>query len=149
MLDETEARRHWLSVLARSERAAIEAALAGQEIPEVELLRPAEVGLVMVRGRAGGNGQRFNLGEMPVTRCSVRSASGHVGHGYVQGRDKAHAELTARLDAALQEPARRAALAEAVIKPLASALDDRKKETEAKAAATRVDFFTMVRGESE
>ncbi len=103
----------------------------------------------MVRGRAGGNGQRFNLGELPVTRCSVRSAAGYVGHGYVQGRDKAHAELAAILDAALQEPARRLALTETVIRPLAGALVDQKKAIEAKAAATKVDFFTMVRGESE
>lgn len=149
MVDETKERQTWLSVLARSDRAAIEGLAASHELPQVETLRPAEVGLVMVRGRAGGNGQRFNLGEMPVTRCSVRSASGHVGHGYVQGRDKAHAELAATLDAALQEPGRRAVLTEAVIKPLAAALADQKKAIEAKAAATKVDFFTMVRGESE
>lgn len=148
-MDETRTRQTWLSVLARSKRRAIEEALADQKLPEVELLRPAEVGLVMVRGRAGGNGQRFNLGEMPVTRCSVRSAAGHVGHGYVQGRDKAHAELAARLDAALQEPGRRAALTASVIDPLAAALDHSKKSIASKAAATRVDFFTMVRGESE
>ncbi len=148
-MDETKERQNWLSVLARSDRAAIESLAADQNLPEVETLRPSEIGLVMVRGRAGGNGQRFNLGEMPVTRCSVRSAAGHVGHGYVQGRDKAHANLAATLDAALQEPGRRTALTEAVIEPLAAALADRKKAVEAKAAATKVDFFTMVRGESE
>lgn len=149
MVDEIETRQRWLSVLARSERAAIEKALADETLPDMETLRPAETGLVMVRGRAGGNGQRFNLGEMPVTRCSVRSAAGHVGHGYVQGRDKVHAELAARLDAALQDPAWRGALTEAVIEPLAEALAEEKKTIETKAAATKVDFFTMVRGESE
>lgn len=148
-MDDIKARQTWLSVLARSKRPAIEAALADKTLPDVETLRPAEVGLVMVRGRAGGNGQRFNLGEMPVTRCSVRSAAGHVGHGYVQGRDKAHAELAARLDAALQDAARRQALTDDVIEPLAAALAADKAAIEAKAAATRVDFFTMVRGESE
>jgi alpha-D-ribose 1-methylphosphonate 5-triphosphate synthase subunit PhnG len=148
-LDEIKERQKWLSVLARADRAAIESLTADQDLPDVETLRPAEVGLVMVRGQAGGNGQRFNLGEMPVTRCSVRSLAGHVGHGYVQGRDKAHAELAATLDAALQEPGRRAALTEAVIQPLAEALADQKKAIEAKAAATKVDFFTMVRGQSE
>ena len=148
-MDEIEERQKWLSVLARSDRAAIESLAADQNLPEVETLRPAEIGLVMVRGRAGGNGQRFNLGEMPVTRCSVRSAAGLVGHGYVQGRDKVHAELAATLDAALQEPGRRAALTEAVIEPLASALAEQKNAIESKAAATKVDFFTMVRGESE
>lgn len=148
-LDKTKERQNWLSVLARSDRASIERLARDQDLPEVETLRPAEVGLVMVRGRAGGTGQRFNVGELPVTRCSVRSATGHVGHGYVQGRDKAHAELAATLDAALQEPGRRLSLTEAVIEPLAAALVDQKNAIEAKAAATKVDFFTMVRGESE
>ncbi|MEM8950359.1 MAG: phosphonate C-P lyase system protein PhnG [Pseudomonadota bacterium] len=148
-MDDVSARKTWLSVLAQSERSDIEAALSDYPLPETEVLRPAEVGLVMVRGRAGGNGQRFNLGEMPVTRCSVRNPAGHVGHGYVQGRDKVHAELAARLDAALQEPGRRAALTKAVIKPLAAALARDKETIEAKAAATKVDFFTMARGESE
>ena len=148
MLDETRERQNWLSVLARSDRTAIESLAAGQDLPAVETLRPAEIGLVMVRGRAGGNGQRFNLGEMPVTRCSVKSAAGHVGHGYVQGRDKVHAELTATLDAALQDAGRRQALIDAVIRPLTAVLDEKKATIEAKAAATKVDFFTMVRGES-
>ncbi|MEM7044388.1 MAG: phosphonate C-P lyase system protein PhnG [Pseudomonadota bacterium] len=148
-MDDIKLRQTWLSVLAKSRRSDIEAALADQKLPEIEVLRPAEIGLVMVRGRAGGNGQRFNLGEMPVTRCSVRSAAGRVGHGYVQGRDKRHAELAATLDAALQEAGRRPALMEAVIEPLQAVLANNKSTIEAKAAATKVDFFTMARGESE
>jgi alpha-D-ribose 1-methylphosphonate 5-triphosphate synthase subunit PhnG len=148
-VDETKARQAWLSVLARSDRSAIERLVTGQSLPDVEALRPPEIGLVMVRGRAGGDGQRFNLGEMPVARCSVRSEGGYVGHGYVQGRDKAHAELAARLDAALQDPGRRAALTASVIKPLEAALVEKRRAIEAKAAATKVDFFTMARGESE
>lgn len=148
-MDEVKVRQRWLSVLAKSDRRSIEDALGDHALPDAEMLRPAEVGLVMVRGRAGGNGQRFNLGEMPVTRCSVRSTAGHVGHGYVQGRDKAHAELAARLDAALQEAGRRQALIDEVVEPLAATLVRHKKSIEAKAAATKVDFFTMVRGESE
>ena len=148
-MEGTRERQRWLSILAKSKRSVIEEALGNHPLPDMEMLRPAEIGLVMVRGRAGGNGQRFNLGEMPVTRCSVKSAAGHVGHGYVQGRDKQHAELAAKLDAALQEAGRRPALMEAVIEPLAAALVGEKKAIEAKAAATKVDFFTMVRGESK
>ncbi|MGH1481252.1 MAG: phosphonate C-P lyase system protein PhnG [Geminicoccales bacterium] len=148
-MDDINERKAWLSILAQSERSAIEAALGDHALPETETLRPAEIGLIMVRGRAGGNGQRFNLGEMPVTRCSVRSKAGHVGHGYVQSRDKQHAELTAKLDAALQEPGRRAALTKAVIEPLSAALARKKEEIASKAAATKVDFFTMARGKSE
>ena len=148
-MSEKLTRQAWLSILAKSKRSDIEAALGDRTLAEAERLRPPEVGLVMVRGRAGGTGQRFNLGEMPVTRCSVRDADGRVGHGYVQGRDKAHAELVARLDAALQDPGRREALTTSVIAPLQAALARDKKMIEARAAATKVDFFTMVRGENE
>jgi len=96
----------------------------------------------MVRGRAGGDGAAFNLGEMTVTRCAVRLGD-VVGHAYVAGRDKRQAELAALLDAALQDPARRPALMAKVIAPLA-AHQQAKHEAEArKAAATRVDFFAM------
>jgi alpha-D-ribose 1-methylphosphonate 5-triphosphate synthase subunit PhnG len=96
----------------------------------------------MVRGRAGGDGAPFNLGEMTVTRCAVRLGDA-VGHAYVAGRDKRQAELAALVDAALQDPSRHAALMDAVIAPLA-ARQQAERETEArKAAATRVEFFTM------
>ena len=115
--------------------------------PGLVLLRQAEIGLVMARGRAGGTGQRFNLGEITVTRCAVRSADGHVGHGYVAGRDKRKAELVASFDALLQAPERRAALLARVVEPLAAVQASQRASQARKAAATRVDFFTLVRGE--
>ena len=36
----------------------------------------------VVRGRVGATGAAFNLGEMTVTRASVRLASGNVGHAF-------------------------------------------------------------------
>src|SRR5919109_46754 len=117
-----------------------------KEQPALTLLRQPETGLVMARGRAGGTGQRFNLGEITVTRCAVQSADGHVGHGYVAGRDKRKAELVASFDALLQAPARRAALLSQVIEPLAAAQAAARATTARKAAATRVEFFTLVRG---
>ncbi|HYZ32278.1 MAG TPA: phosphonate C-P lyase system protein PhnG, partial [Crenalkalicoccus sp.] len=115
-------RRHWMGVLARAGAAEIEAQLAAlPPLPPHQRLRGPETGLVMVRGRQGGDGAPFNLGEMTVTRCSVRLEGGAVGHGYVAGRDARQAELAAALDAALQDPARREALLEAVIAPLAAA----------------------------
>jgi alpha-D-ribose 1-methylphosphonate 5-triphosphate synthase subunit PhnG len=101
----------------------------------------------MARGRAGGTGQRFNLGEITVTRCAVQSADGHIGHGYVAGRDKRKAELVASFDALLQAPAQRAALLSQVIEPLAAAQAAARATTARKAAATRVEFFTLVRGD--
>ena len=140
--DQTE-RQRWMSVLARAERAAIEACLAETApLPPHTRLRGPEVGLVMLRGRAGGGGAAFNLGEMTVTRCTVR-AEGVVGHATIAGRDGAKAELAARLDAALQTQARAEALHRAVIAPLAAREAGRRAALAARAAATRVDFFTL------
>lgn len=112
-----------------------------------DVVRPAEHGSVMVRGRAGGTGQLFNVGEMTVTRCTVRSHAGAVGHGYVAGRNSEHAEAAARLDAVFQEldPDR----AEPLVIELERAIAERSRAQQQKSAPTRVDFFTMARGENE
>jgi len=142
--DDNVARQRWMSVLARADSASITACLAeAPTLPACTTLRGPESGLVMLRGRAGGGGQKFNLGEMSVTRCTVRSADGFIGHAYVQGRDAGQAELAARIDAALQDPARRPALEQAVIVPLATAQQQARAAAAARAAATRVQFFTM------
>lgn len=122
--------------------------LAGREtLPDhVELRRP-ETGLVMVRGRIGGSGAPFNVGEMTVTRCSIRLAEGTVGHGYVPGRSQDHARLAAILDAMLQQTEGGRALFERIIVPLEERGEARQREASVKSAATRVDFFTMVRGD--
>ncbi len=140
-------RQRWMSVLAKAPTADLEAAwdeLGAQ--PTYDLLRRPETGLVMVRGRAGGVGAQFNLGEMTVTRCSVRLADGRVGHAYVGGRDRRKSELAAVFDAMLQDDAMRPELESSLITPLSDAQEQRRADVRAKAAATRVDFFTMVRG---
>lgn len=116
-------------------------------MPDFRWLRAPEVGAVMVRGRAGGTGAPFNLGEMTVTRCALElSKSGAVGHAYVQGRDKAKAQQAAVLDALMQtdQAARVRAI---VLEPLADEMAGVKATRAAKAAATKVEFFTLVRGE--
>ncbi len=75
------------------------------------VLRGPEAGLVMVRGRTGGGGAPFNLGEMTTTRCTVRTDAGFVGHAYVAGRDERLAEVAALADALLQDPERQAGIA--------------------------------------
>ncbi|MDP1587770.1 MAG: phosphonate C-P lyase system protein PhnG [Prosthecobacter sp.] len=145
---EQSARRRWMSALARAPRERLEAAWA--ELGEGEKythLRPPETGLVMTRGRAGGNGQRFNLGEVTVTRAAVKLAFGEVVHAYVAGRDKRHAELAAAFDALLQRQERHDVIERELIEPLISNLTAARHEVALKAAATKVDFFTMVRGE--
>ncbi|MBO6782115.1 MAG: phosphonate C-P lyase system protein PhnG [Alphaproteobacteria bacterium] len=146
--DPNAARKRWMSVLSRAGRDALEDAYERLDAaPGYGLLRPPETGLVMVQGRANGTGQRFNAGEMTVTRCSVRLGDGSVGHAYVAGRDRRHAELAALFDALLQDPARSADLERDVIVPLARVQQDARERTRRKSAATKVDFFTMVRGE--
>ena len=112
--------------------------------PEFTFLRPPETGLVMTRGRVGGTGNPFNLGEMTVTRCSVRLDNGTIGHGYVSGRDKRHAELCAVIDAVMQGDAEQR-LDDALITPLERQLSEKKAQHAHKAAATKVEFFTMSR----
>jgi alpha-D-ribose 1-methylphosphonate 5-triphosphate synthase subunit PhnG len=103
----------------------------------------------MVRGRVGGDGQRFNLGELPVVRAAVRIKDGIVGVGYVAGRNHDHAELAALADAMVQDEAWRERLEDGVLAPLAAELTERKDADGRRAAATRVDFFTMVRTRAE
>ncbi|GGX43204.1 hypothetical protein GCM10007385_08850 [Tateyamaria omphalii] len=141
------ARKAWLSVLAKAPAAHLADLWikAGLD-PAHDVLRAPEIGAVMVRGRAGAVGAPFNLGEMTITRCSVRLATGEVGHGHVQGRDKNHAKQAALTDALMQTSEAKAVEAQ-IITPLLKAAERRRATRAAKAAATKVDFFTMVRGE--
>lgn len=142
-------RRRWMGVLARAERGELEQAWAGlPERPTHRFMRAPEIGLVMVQARAGGSGDPFNLGEMTVTRCALRLDSGAVGFGYVQGRDRRRAELAAAFDALLQTPDRREGVLSDVIGKLAAAQAERRALRSRKAAATKVEFFTMVRGDN-
>lgn len=142
-----EQRKAWMGTLAKARPAELAALWtdAGTE-PGFDWLRAPEIGGVMVRGRMGGTGQPFNLGETAVTRCALKLESGAVGHAYVQGRDKEKARIAAMVDALMQTDA--AGEIEArILVPLRDAEAKRKTERAAKAAATKVDFFTLVRGE--
>jgi alpha-D-ribose 1-methylphosphonate 5-triphosphate synthase subunit PhnG len=107
------------------------------------MLRRPEAGLVMVRGRIGGGGAPFNLGEMTATRCTVRTDDGLVGHAYVAGRNERLAEVAALADALLQDPQRQTGIMRDVVEPLAAAQQAKRDAVAAKAAATRVQFFAM------
>mgnify|MGYP002861834467 FL=1 len=117
-------------------------------LPVHDLLRAPEAGAVMVQGRFGGTGAAFNLGEMTVTRCSVRLADGAVGHAWVQGRDKGHAVRAAVVDALMQTGSA-AEVADRILAPLAAEAQAERARRTQKAAETKVEFFTMVRGEDQ
>ena len=146
--EQIESRRQWMAVLANADFQTLENLWNRvADKPSFETLRRPETGLVMVRGRMGGKGSAFNLGEATVTRCSVRSSTGFTGHSYLLGRNHNHAQIAAQVDAMMQEEGHRPVLEDELLKPLD---DERQANAEierAKTAATKVDFFTMVRGE--
>ena len=137
-----------MSILAKSSSRELEDAWQEMlEKPKYKHLQKPETGGIMVRGRAGGSGIRFNLGEVTATRCTIQIVKGHVGSAYVMGRDHRHAELAAIFDALLQDPLHHPEISSKVVSRLKVSCDKRKEEISKKSAATKVDFFTMVRGE--
>jgi alpha-D-ribose 1-methylphosphonate 5-triphosphate synthase subunit PhnG len=140
-------RKAAMAVLADSDAAEISGRLAAIALPAHENLREPENGLVMVRGRIGGDGAPFNLGEATVSRAAVRLATGEVGFGYTLGRDGAKARMIALCDAMVQSEQFAGAVEVQVIAPLRAAIMAERNRKAAEAAATRVDFYTLVRGE--
>ncbi|MFC5740439.1 phosphonate C-P lyase system protein PhnG [Dyella tabacisoli] len=141
------ARAQWMSLLAQAEPAELAAAMEAFALPaDITWLRPPQTGLYMLRGRVGGTGPQFNLGEITVTRCSVQVGT-RIGHAWVRGGHTRHAELAAYADALLQDNEQRPRLSERVLEPLRLALQARREAASRKAAASKVEFFTVVRGE--
>jgi alpha-D-ribose 1-methylphosphonate 5-triphosphate synthase subunit PhnG len=143
-----EARRKAMACFARATRdelqVPIERRWPGLEIVD---LKPVETGLVMLRGRMGGEGAPFNLGEATVSRAVVQLADDKRGYGHVLGRDRGRARLAAIADALWQQDEAQALVEADIVAPVAARLAAEKAETRARSAATKVDFFTLVRGE--
>jgi len=143
-------RREWMALLARAPIDLLEPALGGHARATPQWLRMPETGLMMVQGRAGGMGERFNLGEVTVTRCALRlpdAAPGQaaVGVAYVMGRSHRQARLAALADALLQDPAQQAALDAALLTPVRAHLAQLRADRQARAQSTKVEFFTVAR----
>ncbi|MEM6254903.1 MAG: phosphonate C-P lyase system protein PhnG [Cyanobacteria bacterium P01_D01_bin.156] len=141
-------RAAWMAVLAKAPLELLEQCVATlEQLPEYGFLRSPETGLTMVRGRAEGTGQPFNLGEMTLTRCVIQLGD-MTGFGYVAGRSKRHAELAALCDGLLQHPDWQNQVQAKVIAPLQTAIQKMYQDQTAEVESTRVNFFTMLRGES-
>jgi len=110
-------------------------------------LRPAEIGMVMLRASVNGNGAAFNMGEATAARCSVQMDSGEIGSAYILGRNKAHAELAAIIDGEMQRGDWNQQISQQLLEPLAELEKSRQNQRQQKAAKTKVDFFTLLRGE--
>lgn len=141
-------RRAVMAVLAEATCAELTGGLeAIGPLPAHSELRAPENGLVMVRGRIGGDGAPFNIGEATVSRAVVRLVTGEIGFGYVLGRDRAKARLIALCDALVQTHAYDAAVENGVVAPIRARLEAAREVDARRVAATKVDFFTLVRGE--
>jgi alpha-D-ribose 1-methylphosphonate 5-triphosphate synthase subunit PhnG len=142
-------RQRWLSVLAHSSAALLETHWQALNLqPAYTLIRPAEIGLTRLQARMGATGKRFVMGDATVTRAVVQLSDGTLGYSYLLGRDKAHAELCALLDALLQQPETRQLLEEKIITPLAAWRDEQRQLRAREIASSKVDFFTLVRGDN-
>jgi alpha-D-ribose 1-methylphosphonate 5-triphosphate synthase subunit PhnG len=141
-------RREAMALLAESSAAEIANHLdAVGPLPPHEDVRSGESGIVMVRGRIGGDGAPFNFGEATVSRAAVRLATGEIGYGYVLGRDRTKARLIAVCDALVQREQHYPTLEQRVFAPLRSRLEAIRELDSQRVAATKVEFFTLVRGE--
>ena len=146
---DTSTRQRWMRVLAHSQPAALAARMNALALaPGYDLLRAPEIGLVQIQARMGGTGARFFAGDATLTRAAIRLHSGTLGYGYVLGRDKAHAERCAVIDALLQEPPHFQTLMETLISPLEADRAARLAARQAEVNTSRVDFFTLVRGDN-
>ena len=146
MKHQTE-RQAWMKILAKSSVVDLERQVQTLgKLPEYSFLRSPEIGLTMVRGRAGGKGKVFNLGEMTITRCVVKILD-TIGFGYVGGRSKRHAELAAVCDGLLQQNEWSFTVQNRVIQPLQTIIQQKQEKQQRQTETTKVEFFTMLRGE--
>ena len=146
--NERSPRQQWMSVLAQA--TVLELEQVWQDLappPRYQWLRQPESGLTLIRARVGNTGSLFNVGEMTLTRASV-VVNEVVGHAYLKGSNKRQAELAALFDALLQQDAYQAYLMEYLIQPIQQRLQAEREQRQADIAATKVDFYTLVRGES-
>lgn len=142
-------RQAWMALLARAPQALLEQGLATHLPAKPQWLRRPETGLMMVQGRAGGTGERFNLGEITVTRCALRlneaGSDSPVGVAYVLGRSHRQAQMAAMADALLQEPDWQEQLESCLLEPIRQHLKAQHAYRQQRAQSTRVDFLTMAR----
>ena len=142
-------RPDWMALLARAPMPVLEVALAPHSVAPPRWLRAPETGLMMVQGRAGGTGERFNLGEVTVTRCALRppgaTQQDPVGVAYVMGRSHRHAQLAALADAMLQDPLQQPALEVQLLQPVRDHLAKEQARRQLRVQSTKVEFFTVAR----
>lgn len=147
MTDVTQ-RSLWISTLAQSQYAELVEHWQATELePSYQVIRQPEIGLAQVRARMGSTGNSFNMGDVTITRAAVKLDTGEMGYSYLCGRNKPHAELAAVIDGMLQSSVHHQALINQIIEPLAALKFERDQQRAKEVATSKVDFFTLVRGE--
>ncbi|MEH0874784.1 phosphonate C-P lyase system protein PhnG [Pectobacterium cacticida] len=147
-MSELTQRQHWMSILAHSDPAELKEHWGRLDFPaSYQLLRPTQIGLIQLQGRMEVDGPRFIVGDMTVTRAAVQLEDGTCGYSYIAGRNKSHAELCAWIDALLQTQACFHEIWDRIITPLADVQRAHRERLQHEVAASRVNFFTLVRGE--
>lgn len=150
-------RPQWMRLLALAPEGTLRDLLQplAQAVSYTFLRRP-EAGLLMVEGKTDGT--RFNLGEMFVTRCAVSlshppAQAGEPGrpvqgYAWICGNRPRHAELAALGDALMQLPGYATRLRADLFDHLRDLEKQEAAEGERQIAPTRVNFFTLARGEN-
>jgi alpha-D-ribose 1-methylphosphonate 5-triphosphate synthase subunit PhnG len=148
-MDASQQRKIWMSVLARAAFSDLQTQWVTLDLPLpiFQVIRPAEIGLAQVRARMGGGGRQFNMGDVTLTRAVVKLDSGEMGYSYLQGRNKQHAELAAIIDGLMQTSEYQERLTRELITPLAALKAEQEQLRQQQVASSKVDFFTLVRGE--
>ncbi|OEF28979.1 phosphonate C-P lyase system protein PhnG [Vibrio rumoiensis] len=141
-------RQQWMSTLATADFDQLTTLWQAQHYtPDYQLIRAPEIGLAQVQARMGGTGNRFNVADITVTRCVVKLASGDLGYSYLSGRNKPHAQLAAVIDGLMQSETYQQELMLSIIKPLQMSREKKHTQRQQQVASSKVDFFTLVRGD--
>lgn len=143
-------RRNWMALLSRAPIELLESTIGVYADDTLQWLRAPETGLMMVQARIGGTGERFNLGEVTVTRCALRAfnkahTTATVGVAYVTGRSHRRAQLAAIADAMLQDEMAHAELQKTLLAPTREHLVRLRTQRYERAQSTKVEFFTVAR----
>ncbi|PKH22694.1 phosphonate C-P lyase system protein PhnG [Enterobacterales bacterium CwR94] len=148
-MDALTARQRWMSVLAHSQPERLQHYWQALDLhPNYHCLRAPETGLTRLQGRMGGTGRRFIVGDTTVTRAVVQLEDGTCGYSYVIGRHKTHAELCALIDALLVQANAEHPIHHQLIAPLAAEREEQRALRAREIATSKVDFFTLVRGDN-
>lgn len=142
-------RQEWISLLGSADPEWLQEQKDALD-PELDLepdymVRP-ETGMIMMQARQDGEGPRFNLGEVTVTRCILKLDQ-VMGYAMIMGSDLRHAELAALFDALLQMPEPGTALQKKLVPKLRRMKESAQDREADEVRTSKVEFFTMKRGE--